>query len=358
MLADRQGSAAGRGGQALRERTAAIAAAGLVAGGIGLALLYSRPSVPGAAPAKAETGRDTAVLQLPALNSNLLRQIAPDQALQLNAERPFSARPDSPAAAFLAAGAKTDDLARAIECLAQTIYYEAGGEGPDGERAVAQVVLNRVRRPGYPSSVCGTVYQGSQRATGCQFTFTCDGSLRRIPGGALWSRAQRIAREAIVSGTVFAPVGHATHYHADYVLPYWADSLEKTIQIGRHIFYRLKGSAGSARAFSQRYASVEPVPQSPTAAAVAADAIAEALADAAPPVSDLGALAGAKVPESPLPDRVPVKADEGLGVLLMPAAPVKKAIAVAEGCTESKDARQSKPKAADDLRSGGTADAC
>ena len=161
------------------------------------------------------------------------------------------------AAAFkLKADAVSRD--RALECLTQAVYYEAASEGADGGRAVAQVVLNRMRHPAYPSTVCGVVYQGSERPIGCQFTFTCDGSLARMPVQSLWKQSQKIAEQAL-AGKVFAPVGHATHYHADYVLPYWADSLDKSIQIGRHIFYRLKSGLGASSAFRQRYGGVEPL---------------------------------------------------------------------------------------------------
>jgi hypothetical protein len=121
------------------------------------------------------------------------------------------------------------------------------------------VVLNRVRHPSYPNSVCGVVYQGSERTTGCQFTFTCDGSLLRTPSVSGWARARRVAAEAL-SGRVFEPVGHATHYHANYVLPYWASSLVKSAVIGTHIFYRWNGGWGQPAAFRQAYAGVEPLP--------------------------------------------------------------------------------------------------
>ena len=196
---------------------------------------------------------------------NLLRPMSTEEAAKLNAERPFVNRPDTPAGRFVL---KTDseDRARALNCLTQAIYYEAASEGADGGRAVAQVVLNRMHHPGYPSTICGVVYQGAERGNGCQFTFTCDGSLLRAPLTALWTRSRKIAEDAL-GGKVFAPIGHATHYHADYVLPYWADSLDKTVQIGRHIFYRLRNSLGDSRAFSQRYAGTEPTlsaPVSPT----------------------------------------------------------------------------------------------
>jgi hypothetical protein len=86
---------------------------------------------------------------------------------------------------------------------------------------------------------------------------------------SLWTRSQKIAMDAL-SGHVFAPVGHATHYHADYVLPYWADSLDKTVQIGRHIFYRLRGTVGESRSFFQRYAESEPAIPAPRPAILAA----------------------------------------------------------------------------------------
>ncbi len=185
-----------------------------------------------------------------------------EQAIEANAKLPFTARSDVAAGKFVL-NAASNTRSQAIDCLAQAVYYEAASEGEAGQRAVAQVVLNRMRHPAYPSSVCGVVYQGSERVMGCQFTFTCDGSLLRRPNVGMFATARRIAIEAL-AGRVFAPVGHATNYHADYVLPYWASSLDKQVQIGRHIFYRLKGGLGSSTAFGQRYAGREPsvVPQS------------------------------------------------------------------------------------------------
>jgi hypothetical protein len=147
---------------------------------------------------------------------------------------------------------------RASECLAQAVWYEAASESEAGQRAVAQVVLNRVAHPSWPNSVCGVVYQGSERSTGCQFTFTCDGSLARRPGGASWARAQRIAQEAL-NGSVYVPVGLATHYHTLWVNPYWASSLDHIGSIGAHRFYRTRGASGTAAAFKGGYAGFEPV---------------------------------------------------------------------------------------------------
>lgn len=138
------------------------------------------------------------------------------------------------------------------------------------------MVLNRVAHPGWPNSVCGVVYEGSERATGCQFTFTCDGSLARRPSGATWARAQRIASEAL-SGRVYAPVGLPTHYHTLWVNPYWAGTLDHIGTIGTHRFYRTRGASGQARAFTGGYAGLEPLvsgrtipPPANTARAVAA----------------------------------------------------------------------------------------
>jgi spore germination cell wall hydrolase CwlJ-like protein len=110
-----------------------------------------------------------------------LKQITPDDALAWNASIPISDLANPGARPFLLAAASEADRARSIECLTAAIYYEAATEPLDGQRAVAQVVLNRVRHPAYPSTVCGVVFEGARRITGCQFTFTCDGSLRRPP---------------------------------------------------------------------------------------------------------------------------------------------------------------------------------
>jgi len=151
------------------------------------------------------------------------------------------------------------DKSRALQCLTQAIYYEAARESDDGQRAVAQVVLNRVAHPSYPSSVCGVVFQGSERSTGCQFTFTCDGSLARQPQRSFWDRAQKIAAAAL-AGAVYRPVGLATHYHTIWIHPYWADSLTRIGEIGAHRFYRWKGAAGLPEAFTSAYAANEPLP--------------------------------------------------------------------------------------------------
>lgn len=287
---------------------------------------------------------------------NLVRPITPDEAVKENAERPFVNRPDSPASRFVL---HTDaaDRERALTCLSQAVYYEAAGEGDDGERAVAQVVLNRMRHPGYPASVCGVVYQGTDKGSGCQFTFACDGSLLRTPAPTLWARARKIAEQAL-AGKVFAPVGHATHYHADYVLPYWADSLDKTVQIGRHIFYRLPSLLGDSRSFFQRYAGKEPdipkpdatvvLPPSPATADLATALTSDSTASSTPAVEK------AATPASSL------AIDSSHGTLLAdaqgPAIEAHKPKAAGNDCAAAAGSKKISAIAANDLRAGISSD--
>jgi hypothetical protein len=186
----------------------------------------------------------------------ILQNVAPQQALKVNSEIPLTGGPNPSASPFVFKGSAAART-QAMNCLASAVYYEAGNQDADGERAVAQVVLNRVRHPAFPNSVCGVVYQGSTRPTGCQFTFTCDGSLAREPDADGWRRAWKVAEEAL-AGAVYAPVGWATHYHADYVLPTWASSMAKNAIVGAHLFYRWSGDWGQPAAFSDRYAGKEP----------------------------------------------------------------------------------------------------
>jgi len=141
------------------------------------------------------------------------------------------------------------DASRDLECLTQAAYYEARGEGADGMRAVVQVVLNRARHPSFPRSVCGVVFQGSGRRVGCQFSFTCDGSMRGPVNRSAWNRARTVASAAL-SGSVYAGVGNATFFHTTGVAPAWRNSFLRVGQVGNHIFYRFGGRAGSSNAFS------------------------------------------------------------------------------------------------------------
>jgi hypothetical protein len=189
--------------------------------------------------------------------------IAPDAAAQAWAthrdDETFAnpASPAGPAARPLIAQSGFENQARALECLTAAIYYEAASEPDGGQRAVAQVVLNRVAHPAFPHTVCGVVYQGSERPS-CQFSFACDGSMARRPVAQFWDRARRVAADAL-AGYVYAPVGLATHYHTSAVHPYWADSLAFIGTIGAHRFYRWSGAAGRPAAFNAVYAGIEPL---------------------------------------------------------------------------------------------------
>lgn len=145
--------------------------------------------------------------------------------------------------------ANTMDASRELDCLTQAAYYEARGEGREGMQAVAQVVLNRVRHSAFPMSVCGVVYQGAGRRTGCQFSFTCNGAMRGPVNRAAWDRARDVASKAL-SGTVFSPVGNATHFHTTAVAPVWRNTLVRVGQVGQHLFYRFGGRSGSRDSFT------------------------------------------------------------------------------------------------------------
>ncbi len=173
-----------------------------------------------------------------------------DEARLINASLPFSAAPVQVARPF-AAGGDALDQRRALLCLTQAIYYEAGYEPIAGRRAVAQVVLNRMRHPAFPKSLCGVVYQRNSTPV-CQFSFVCDGSLFRAPAAAPWRTAEDVARAAL-AGYVERSVGSSTHYHADYVAPRWAPMLSKVAKLGAHIFYRWPGAWGMPAAFTGGY---------------------------------------------------------------------------------------------------------
>ncbi|WP_445193706.1 cell wall hydrolase [Sphingomonas sp. Tas61C01] len=161
------------------------------------------------------------------------------------------------ASPFSLRGIASIDRARAMQCLTAAVYYEAATEGDAGQAAVAQVVLNRVRHPAFPASVCGVVYQGAARP-GCQFSFACDGASAHVPTASGWARAARVAALAL-GGRVFVGVGLATHYHTYAVTPAWNRSLVMTDTVGAHFFHRWKGYWGTAAAFTQRYRGDEPI---------------------------------------------------------------------------------------------------
>ena len=263
----------------------------LAAGAIGWLVVQQRP-VP----------RHSPLVDLPPpppLPEQRLLPVAPDQARVENAAIPFVAAPLVPARPFRF-GADTASRERAVDCLAAAAWYEAGDD-PPAERAVIQTVLNRVRHPAFPATVCGVVFQGSERRTGCQFTFTCDGAMARIPGAIAWQRARIIARAAL-AGAVDPAVGLATHYHADYVVPYWQRSLEKAAQVGNQIFYRWPGFWGTLPAFRRPVGGREPLVAALaglSGAHRANDADAPVIALPAPPPAEAPPAAGA--PPPPLP---------------------------------------------------------
>jgi spore germination cell wall hydrolase CwlJ-like protein len=178
-----------------------------------------------------------------------------------------------------------DDVLSALDCLTAAVYYEARSESEDGQRAVAQVVLNRVRHPAFPKSVCGVVYQGSNRTTGCQFSFTCDGSLAHGREQHAWARSRKIAAAAL-AGYVYGPVGLATHYHTTAIHPWWADSMSRAVTIGAHIFYRWRGEWGDPKAFQRPYVGNE------------AMAAADAAGQAAQPAESTEVVAGVTIHRS------------------------------------------------------------
>jgi spore germination cell wall hydrolase CwlJ-like protein len=135
--------------------------------------------------------------------------------------------------------------AKEQQCLATGIYFESRGESTKGQAAVAQVILNRVKNPAYPNTVCGVVYQNDHWRNRCQFSFACDGIKDRITEPYHWRKAQQVAT-AVSTGEIYLPeVGSSTHYYADYVSPGWARSMKKMKKIGRHIFFRTYGGGWS-----------------------------------------------------------------------------------------------------------------
>ena len=122
-------------------------------------------------------------------------------------------------------------------CLARAVYFEARSESELGQIAVAKVILNRVKDPNFPNTICGVVYQGSGRRNSCQFSFACDGLPDDVRSAEAWAKAKSVARRTIAGDAKVAKLTTADHYHADYVKPKWAKSMKRLVKIGRHIFY-------------------------------------------------------------------------------------------------------------------------
>ena len=164
-----------------------------------------------------------------------------------------------PARPYVFRGLTALDRERAHYCLTSALYYEAASESDDGMRGVAQVIVNRARHPSFPNSICGVVFQGSERGGVCQFTFSCDGAMARAPERRNWLRASRIASAAL-NGFVFPGVGLATHYHTTAIWPRWGKNLVMTNIVGAHIFHRWRGRWGMPDAFRAPYPGREPMP--------------------------------------------------------------------------------------------------
>jgi Cell Wall Hydrolase len=149
--------------------------------------------------------------------------------------------------------------ARAEKCLADAVYYEARGESLRGQIAVAQVVMNRVFSGRYPRNVCGVVYQNATHYLACQFTFACEGrSLGHISEPKMWRQAKRVATETLDGKIWLSEVGHATHYHASWVRPYWVRQMAKLYRLGVHIFYRPRAWGDGSNAPSWGEVAVTP----------------------------------------------------------------------------------------------------
>ena len=230
---------------------------------------------------------------LPAVEPVKLVDLSPQDARAFNNSVPFVTGPNPAARPFRIAG-DAASIARATDCLAAAEIYEAGNDA-EGQRAVMQVVLNRLRHPAFPKTVCGVVFEGQERATGCQFTFTCDGALTRWTPSETMLRDARARATQALSGRIYRPVGYSTHYHTDWVVPYWQSSLDKIAAVHSHLFFRWAGWWGTPPAFNRSVASVEP--SIPKLAAIsdahrlggAIDEAEEALAAAMPLFADLPA---------------------------------------------------------------------
>ena len=216
------------------------------------------PAAKATAVAKATTGNDGAKTVEASAKSTALAYADPDAGA---AEAPFDAvmkdksrgnvvldpKIDASHAWVNYALPKNAKTPGEVKCLATAIYFEARGEPELGRIAVAQVVLNRLKNPAYPNTICGVVYQNKNQRNRCQFSFACDGISDRITERGPWAEAQALATKIVNDDrTLFlSDVGAATHYHANYVRPRWARTMKKMDKIGRHIFYKTKNGGWS-----------------------------------------------------------------------------------------------------------------
>ena len=132
---------------------------------------------------------------------------------------------------------KRPDAKSELACLTEAIYFEARGESINGQIAVAEVIINRADSPIFPNTICGVIKQGAENLNRCQFSYKCDGEPEYMTERGAKKRAADVAI-LMMKGERRALSGNATHYHADYVDPYWASKLLKTATVGTHIFYK------------------------------------------------------------------------------------------------------------------------
>jgi hypothetical protein len=229
--------------------------------------------------------------------------------------------------------------ARELDCLTQAVYFEARGETPRGQAAVAQVVLNRVRHPAFPKTVCGVVFQGAARH-GCQFSFACDGSMRIGREAAAWKRARKVAARAL-SGAVLSDVGTATHFHTTGVAPAWGPRMLRVAQVGLHVFYRFNPRPPALRPdASERvvFASLPVQPGSPADGIRLAAAITEKAADGVVAASGLTPAPVVAQPQQPVAVQAPAPVE---------AKPAAKAAEPQATLTRTSDTAPKAPKPAD-----------
>jgi hypothetical protein len=217
------------------------------------------------------------------------------------------------------------DGARQLDCLTQAVYFEARGETPRGQAAVAQVVMNRVKSPSFPKTVCGVVFQGAA-SHGCQFSFACDGSMRRGRETSAWDRARRIA-ERTLSGVRLADIGAATHFHTLSVQPAWGPQMLRVAQVGLHVFYRFNPHAPVARPMDDNRAVFVSLPIGPVTNIRLANAVLQKTADATVAATGLATPASAEVK--------------------LPAKPAEPAVPAAQGAAAQVSAADSAVRAAD-----------
>jgi spore germination cell wall hydrolase CwlJ-like protein len=211
-------------------------AAGL---GVGAVYLTAGAGLSAAPRVEAAPLAPAPVATIPAPQTAAPQPVAPQPAA-------FVADPsDRLGAADIVAAQTRVTRAHELDCLTQAVYFEARGESAKGQQAVATVIMNRVRNPRFPKTVCGVVYQGAAHHNGCQFSFACDGQAERVVERSAWDRA-RIVAARVLAGAVLRDVGSATHFHVVGVDPGWGLQMRRVSQVGLHVFYRFNPHAAPA----------------------------------------------------------------------------------------------------------------